>query len=256
MNCKEFETAFEAAIERRSTLESTFVQHIGTCLNCRTVWQRQQSLDAAIAAWKEIQPPVGLDDAVLADLARSPNLTDLDCLAPLTSSDELSDLRQLGYAQPPRPVRLAQTRNQTGFGGLLVVASSVACVVVIVTFAQMFSRTPLGRELEDMANFNRIRSDQIAGTNLPRDYSKAMTEVMSEFKTEYDDFATETSAAVFAIADAMSPRSDAAVTQADGNSDLVPQASDAVKIWQPFGSRVKTAFGFLRLALPSQGPSS
>jgi hypothetical protein len=253
MNCNEFEIAVENAIEGRTGLDPLALQHAGYCQTCRDEWERQQTLDVAIRAWKSVQPSADLTAAVLSELERTSD-TDLDCLKPITGSEE-ADLRKLLNAPLPiQPLPAAKPAKQPARGAHWVLLSLVSCLVVAILFAQQFSRKDAGQNRDDMANVDRDQGTEIADASLSRDYSETVSEVISEMKVELNGIATETSAVVDAIADAMSTRAPAGQATTENDTDGFPKSGEAARVWQPIGSRVKTALGFLLLALPGERP--
>jgi hypothetical protein len=105
-----------------------------------------------------------------------------------------------------------------------------------------------------LANIDRDQGTEIADASLSRDYSETVSDVISELKSEYNGIASETSAVVDAIADAMSTHAPTKPATAESDADGFPKAGEASRVWQPIGSRVKTALGFLLLALPGERP--
>ncbi|MEZ6064641.1 MAG: hypothetical protein R3B90_02785 [Planctomycetaceae bacterium] len=73
MNCQEFETRLEAAIENRDDEALVLLaRHAAVCSSagCRTLWADHLRLEQAIVAWKCPPVPAELSDRVLAELRR------------------------------------------------------------------------------------------------------------------------------------------------------------------------------------------
>lgn len=253
MNCNDFEIAVEHAIEDRTGLDPLALQHTTYCQICRDTWERQQTLDAAIMAWKSVQPSAGLTETVLSELER-PSEIDLDCLKPITGSEEADFYKLLEIPQPRQPLPVTKPAKRSTGGVHWVMLSLVSCLVVAILFAQQFSQKEVAQNQVDLANVDTDLGTEIADASLSRDYSETVSEVISELKSEYKGIANETSAVVDAIADVMSTRTPAGQTTTESDPDGFPKSGDAARVLQPIGSRVKTALGFLLLALPGERP--
>jgi hypothetical protein len=279
MNCTEFEIAAESAVETRNPLIAAAIEHLSTCAECRHSWELQQQLNAVIEAWQTVQPSAGLADSVLAELAAPGGGVGRDSFKErdLKDAEEKRDQGQeLSGMWDERPcsstsasienragaINLAgpgtgpvypatMGPNQKTRSAAFAIAAVAACMVVAALFATRFDVN--GRD--DLAEIPHPKTTEVAKTDVPLDLSSTLNEVFSDLKTEYHEMASETKAMAREMVIALPHRVDAVAVPDSENVELLPNSSDMVRMLEPIGSRVESAFGFLWNAIPSELPS-
>ena len=78
MNCNDFQSAVERAIELRTFVDSDVMDHTLFCEECRSFWELQKHVDDAIIAWHEHHPPKPPIDAVLTALSLDLSSPEID----------------------------------------------------------------------------------------------------------------------------------------------------------------------------------
>jgi hypothetical protein len=246
MNCIEFETAAERAVETRQPASAMMLEHQSTCSDCRQAWERQRQLDGVIAAWKSVRSRVDLADAVLDQLSRPDTGFDWD--SDLPNNSEHYDSEH-GLAVVPSSRTLATSRRASR-SGLLVLGASAACLAIAILFTAFNSSDPhqLASRSQPVPN-QRIHSD------VSLDMSTSLTSVISDLQSEYRDVASETTAMAREMVDGITqPVEMSSLTTTDA-VDLRPISKDVGRMLQPIGDGVESAFGFLWQALPREIPA-
>ena len=253
MNCIEFETAAEQAIETRTSLDALALAHAATCSSCQKSLIRDCFLNSTIGAWKQVQPPSRLLNAVLNELSLKPSEqidSHIDDLSPIHDTD----LIEITYRPTLPAATTVQNIPRRSHSSILAMSALAACLFAMAFLAlniDILSVQPKDRLTQASPN-RRLNADR---TNTSYDVSKTLAEVYSDFRSEYREIASETRTAAKEIVNAI-PQNVVPpfVTDAE-NIDLLPDASDVGRILNPIGSRVATALDFLWQAIPSEASS-
>jgi len=250
MNCIEFEAAVEHAVETREPLAPTMLEHTSTCTDCRQFWEVQQQLDAVIVAWRSAKPPVELVGAVLVELAKP---FGADSLRRIESRLEQDDLwaNEVISGSRTNAIQAPSATTRKSQSGHLAMASVAACVAFAVVFATQFS----GQDRHELARAPQTRMIDRNDVNAPVDVSSTLTAVFSDLRSEYREMASETTSVAREMVNAIPHRVPVSALPVRDEIDLRPNPSDVVRMWQPIGSRVESALGFLWQAIPSEVPS-
>ena len=253
MNCFEFETAAERAIETRTPLDGPALAHAATCSSCHASLIRHRQLDSAIDSWKQIQPPSRLLEAVLSELSlTTPEHVDRD-------ADDLSPVRDAYLIEITgqcilHPTPTVQTRMRRSRNSILAMTSLVACLFVMALVTLNFdtlSEQPKDRLTQSPPN-RRMKFER---SNAPYDVSNTLIEVYSDIRSEYREIASETSSAAKEIINAIPHHVVPPFATDAENIELLPDANDVGRILNPIGSRVATALDFLWQTVPSEASS-
>lgn len=281
MNCIEFELAAEHAIETRDPLSPAASEHLSACAVCRQSWELQQQLDVVIDAWRLVQPSASMTDAVLMELASPAGRVDNptageweEDLGPLplgtlpgepeipgTWDERLSapsfGMRPaIGQVTGPISSRFTTPGQSTTANSQKVRSGTVAMIAVAacMVIAGMLM-TRLGRvDVNELSRTRGIGSIEVAKSDPPLDLSGTLTEVFSDLKSEYREMADDTRSMARDMVSAIPYRVEVSAFPESDKIELLPDSSEMVRILQPIGSRVETAFGFLWNAIPKEIP--
>lgn len=122
MNCEKFQHAIDAAAERREQLDLTdYGEHLASCGNCRAVWNRYQTLAAAIHTARAQQVQVDWTDQLLPSILES---------QPAEAAVDPTVL----------PVRAPQLAERTSPLPSLVAVAALAVVIAVAIRAQLPGR--------------------------------------------------------------------------------------------------------------------
>lgn len=253
MNCIEFESAVERAVETRMPLPSALLEHAARCAECQKLWEQQRQLDEAITAWRSVMPRKSLADAVLAELALPVRLDNQDVLDDFAICDEseisLVDLKPQSFAMPVRSATEAKQRS-----GLLALTSVAACMIVAVVFTSQYARRDLDPARNLASERPKSQSDlKVVESNV--DVSSTLTAVFSDLQSEYRGMADETTAVAREMVNAIPHPIAVSVLPDSDPISLHPNPDDLGRMWKPIGAGVESAFGFLWQTVPSQVPS-
>ncbi len=118
MNCNQFLSELDAAVEHRQRLSETDIHladHAGSCqqADCATRWTDAEFLEEVIPVWRDAVPPVELTDRVLA------------ALRPQRGPQSIVSVR--GSSRTPQP---AHVDHQSSGGLMAVVTAAAACLLV------------------------------------------------------------------------------------------------------------------------------
>ena len=284
MNCIEFEAALERGVETRKPLDTALIEHASACAACRADWDIHRQLEVAVTAWRfdlgiqafaglsdqhqdaansfveSVSPPRGLADSVLEEcLLRDHRSQPVPQSAQMTSAIELvtqapsvSTLRSIATNQAFSP-----HSRSAGF--------SIACVSACLLVAVLSTIRMSERNQEGLARVDsRLRtqgsialpshthsSDAQATVNV----SETLNAVISDLRFEYDEMATETKIVAREFVRVIPNRLPVVSPREPEEVPDRPSTSEVVRIWQPIGSRVESALGFLWQAVPSEVPS-
>lgn len=241
MNCIEFESAVEHAVETREPVSEMAIAHMKTCSNCQQMGALCQQLDQVIAVWRQLIPPVGMVDSVMSKLADA------------TYAAEPADLSDLQVELKPQPVRTPHdptpirrsTRTQ-----LLAMGSMVACLAVVSVgvFYSAPNATPLAQsERPPIAIEVTIDASY--------DVSDKLTGVLAGIQSEYHELANETTLAAQDMVTAIPLRVAESVLPTSTELDILPNTNSVKEILKPIGTRVGNAFSFLLEAVPTEIPA-
>ena len=248
MNCIEFETAIERAVELREALAVAAVEHATTCSTCRQNWEIQQQLDAAIAAWRLANPSSRLVASVLDELSRSREVDDADFQGVFTDAEDSESV--VSTSVDAIPVVVGRRPRRATRSGRFALATLVACVFVVIGSMTYFSGTKTEQQLDDMVDAARNRRVEMAAIDIPRNVSNTITDVLTELRSEYDDIASDTTSVARHVVNAIPSR---VATSVKSVADAGP--GKITRVWRPIGNQVKVAMGFLWQAVPSEGHS-
>lgn len=246
MNCTEFEIAAQRAVETRNSLAQPAVEHLATCADCRQAWELQRWLNETIDVWRMVQPSMGLADAVLAELATSGGSDGSHSW----DSDDSHSAASTG-AQGRTVSRSTSAAGRQNRSAAFAMVAVAACLVIAALFASQFG----GNAGHELARTGRGQKAEVAQSDARLDVSRTLTEVFSDLKTEYREMANETTAIAREMVIAFPQRVDISALPQSSTTELLPDSSDMVRMLEPIGSRVESAFGFLWNAIPSELPS-
>lgn len=246
MNCIEFETAAERVVETRQSPSSGMTEHLSSCAGCRQIWERQQQLDSAIAAWKIAQPRINLANAVLNELARPASILDREL--------DFTDIPVHHASEPGSVVTRASLNTNVpqvpSRSSPLPLLATAACLVIAILFAMSFS----SNDRHELASRQNVVPATQVDAELPLDMSETLTAVISDLRSEYRDVATETTAIAREMVGGISPSVEMSPLATDA-AELLRDSKDFVRMFSPIGDGVESALGFLWQALPSEIPA-
>lgn len=248
MNCTEFEAAIERSIENREPFAAALLRHAESCVGCRAILDQQQQLDLAISAWRTAQPSALLVDAVLAELANPIWEEDPEIVRLLAGRADGSIALEIPVERGSTPLKPTTDRRSRTAGWAVV--SAAACLFVVASIV-----LNTANQSTDFARNSAQRTTVVAAKPVV-DVSGTLTAVLSDLQSEYQEMASETTSVARDVVKAI-PAAPVAVSVLSGSDDIgfLPDSSGVERIWQPIGSSVETAFGFLWQAVPSQSPS-
>jgi hypothetical protein len=241
MNCIEFEAAIDRSVEQRTAVDPAALEHATACPPCRMAWERHCRLETAIAAWRPIERPTSLVDAVLAELRLSTESHVQH--APVAAVDEKGD----------RPVRVRS-------GGRAVM-SVAAVLIVVAVFSSRYASAPFNLAHDTSGTDAQGNGDAPPGIDHSTlSVAQTLSTVLSDLKSEYHELASETSSAARELVNALPHRIVLPVGPNSAVNDvplteLPLKSSDVARAWLPIGSRVETALGFLWQAIPNDVPA-
>jgi|GEM_PF-5714293 hypothetical protein len=242
MNCIEFESAMERAIELRQPLAATTLEHTMTCAACRRNWELQRQLEIAIAAWRLTQPPAKFTEAVMADVlqpAMAVDSVDDDLIAD-------NDWHMVAVRSNPRYARRSAR---------LLLVSPVACLLIAFLLMTFFSEKPSRLQVDDMVEAAQNRSEKFVAVGSPPDVSATISEVFTDFRSEYDDVASDTRLAAIDVVKSIPPRVAMSIPDEPNETETSLDHEHSGRVWHPISNRVKVAMGFLWQIVPSDGHS-
>lgn len=243
MNCVEFESAVEHAVEARAPLAEAAVAHAKVCSHCQQIWALNQQLDQIIGVWQQSSPPAGFVDSVIA------KLTDP------TYASEPRDLSDLGLDLRPQPIRTPQcpfpVRRSTRTQMVAVVSMASCLLVAVIGLLYLTSESnPLANQLAKSDAFP-IEVTTDASYNV----SDRLAGVISGIRSEYREIASGTTSAAREIVTSIPLRVAESVLPDAEDFEMIPDANDVKRILQPIGARVGSAFSFLLETVPSEIPA-
>ncbi|WP_010586445.1 hypothetical protein [Schlesneria paludicola] len=257
MNCVEFESAVESAVEERQPLAEHVFEHASACAQCRTRLSLEYQLDLAIESWRsneqpsegfvdrilaELSQPVWNDDSDLDDILATHDASQLELASPTLPSNP-----KMETAVAPEAIEKAVRRSHQ-----MALSSVVACLLLVAVTMSFLSNVQHGT-FNGLLTFHRMQPlthDELAML----DVSDTIAEVFSDLKSGYREMASETSVAAREIVEAIPDMAAPPLPAAD-DLDLLPDSSDMKRLWRPIGSRVSTALGFLWQTVPSEIPA-
>ena len=256
MNCVEFESAVESAVENRQRPVRQLFEHASTCAHCRTRLSLECQLDQVIESWRSALPADGFVDRVLAEVAKPGWDDDLDTIAvPLEL--EAPRIEDLGVASTlNRTVALAGStvRIETSVhrSHRIALISVVACLLLVAATTSLLSTFQTGSANRPFAvtRMQPLTHDELAAL----DVSDTIAEVFSDLRSGYRDMASGTSVAARDLVDSI-PEIAAPPMPDRDDLDLLPDSGDMKRLWRPIGRRVSTALGFLWQTVPSEIPA-
>lgn len=273
MNCTEFEIAAECAVESRSSLVPAAIEHISACTECRRSWELQQQLNAVINAWRTVQPSAGFADVVFAELTIPDGVRGQELSKEKALRDENWDFADTWDERPRSPssafvenrtdaialagrdsgldCRTTTSVDQKNRSGAFPIAAAAVCLAVAALFTTRFGRD----SADELTNAPQQQTTSVAKTDVPPDLSSTLTEVFSDLKTEYHEMASETKAMAREMVISLPHRVDTQAAPDSENVELLPNSDDMVRMLEPIGSRVESAFGFLWNTIPSKLPA-
>lgn len=252
MNCTEFEAAIERSVENRQSLVASelltpLLQHAETCVACRAILDQQQQLELAIKAWRSAQPPAALLDAVLTELTNPIWDEDPEIVHLPDYLNDGSVSAEIPFDRVSTPIKPPTDRSSRAAGWAVV--SAAVCLFIVTSIVVNTSNRSA-----DRARTASPRTTTVAAT--PVDVSGTLTAVLSDLQSEYQELASETTSVARDVVNAI-PAAPTTVSVLTGSEEIefLPDSSGVVRMWQPIGSSVETAFGFLWQAVPSQSPA-
>lgn len=230
MNCTEFEDLMLEAADERRELSGDLRTHLAECDHCRDWWRSQRLLADAIAEWRQSVPQVEFAERVAQAALRE---------SPLSVTD--------------KPIRSRRARQHAG---VVAVAVVVMLLAVVLT-----SRLPVSDH--DRA----IDADQTVSTETATLPNAELADAAAA-TSDAGPATTGEDASWWSMArDAVEPPRVVALLVPSAASDadesietLLPSLPETrLDEWResvaPIGSRIGSAFGFLRTALPDGAPA-
>lgn len=257
MNCVEFESAVEFAVEERQPLAEHVYEHASACAQCQTLLSLQFQLNLAIDAWQSSErPSEGFVDRVLAEVSRPAwdDDSDLEDIPTIRHAPRLERPAIQSPSIPNAKIGVApETLEKAARRSHQMALSSVVACLLLVAVTTSFISTSQHDMFGGLLTFHRVQPlthDELAML----DVSDTIAEVFSDLKSGYREMASETSVAAREIVEAM-PEMATPPLPATDDLDLLPDSSDMKRLWRPIGSRVSTALGFLWQTVPSEIPA-
>ena len=246
MNCIEFEAALERGIETREPLVSSAIEHAAVCSDCRIDWDIHRQLDAVIAVWRPVEPPLNLVDSDFADSVLA------ELTMPIVTNGLLANMVMNGHRATP-----VQSNSRTsasvprGRSSGFAIASVAVCLFIAVISTTQHTR----RNSLDLARADRARITVRASSQSSLDVSQTLTAVISDLRSEYREMAAETTLVARNLVNAIPHHIPVTIRSDPDEIQPRPRSSAVARIWLPIGNRVESALGFLWQAVPSEVPS-
>ena len=185
MNCSEFKSAIECAIEQRTQVDPDALEHISSCAECQRNWKLQQRVDEAIFAWRACRPPVPPVEAVLANLTWpliDQELEPADVQGSVTFSDQFLSVSMAGGED------FSRTRARSQF---LAIASCVACLLSILVFGLNRFQANVIPQGEELSQASQNGNSQLASANTSDDLTTELSNLVGDLRTQLSVRGTE-----------------------------------------------------------------
>ena len=246
MNCNEFQERLEQALDDHGPNADQSIPlraHVQQCGNrdCADLWERQQLLTQATAAWRRAVPRVDLVDRVVGELCQGAEAPEQDSRPPARVEAKYGLVRIPSAPKPARePVDSASTRH--GWGAVVAGVAALALVAVL-----------MGRPHETPTTARHDASESAANEESTQtgDSGESTTRAMMESYANIPVSATEL------VTDAVVMVVPADLTESDDEPSRVAVWADQLEEqWEPIGKELSSAFEVLLKVVPPASESS
>ncbi len=244
MNCTEFESSIQHAIESRQKVDiEPYRQHVGTCSSCRNIWEQYAILETAIAPWASRLPEADLVDRIVSahiDSPSSDKTFPVDCLAttPNASTAAATEVAVRFAHVDSAPSRSNAHRT----AAIAVTVLAMLCMTSIFLFPH---------DLPNASNNTvAIESANREGEAVRFEDSTELVSLATEAGTAYVSLAQNAASAFSGVSDLLARPSIPAVQPTD--SEVPP--SESSPPWQnrfePISRDLGRAMNYLLQAVP------